>query len=857
MNSKDVRLRVDLVVVNSQGDTPTWRRLADVKETHPLLADLPIVEFDLSSADGVPEFRGVHTYVRGWWDSVFVGALVAELASSQVPLVPSADDVVAAFRSLYPEAFVNAQLLQQLYDPQFGESQAYSVAVCTADRPASLRRCLRSMLNLSEQVTEVIVVDNSKINMDDVRLITEEFGYRYVREEVPGLDRARNRALVSATTNLVLFTDDDVEVSKGWDTWLLPGFDDPLVMATTGLVLPASLTSRSQIESEVYCPHSRGPFRVVFDSSGNAGHVGVGASMAVRRDFVLAAGGFPEELDAGTATGTGGDTWVFNEILRAGYRAAYEPRSVVRHWHREDREALQKMVRSNSSGAWALVWRRMHEEGVRSGLGDLWGALSWNGHNLRRFLTRSSGRYSSEIMAAEVRGVLKSWPAFRSARSAADSRPSVLEETLGAIELQAQWLPEIGAPGANSNNDLPTISVVVPTRGRRDLVADLVENILECEGVHQIVVAIDGDIDGTQDALAERFAHSSIVQTVILHPESTLTDHGSGASTARNRGTEAATGDVLVFLDDDVEIRNPMLFKLHAAMHIGHDRVLGLGPALVDERSSTAPERFVFRNWWVGHTTRIEAERSLSWPDVCSGNLSIRRSFFCKLDGFADLPRREDWDLALRAQRQGAEVRGCFSAAVVQREQETELFGQDPYRDGFADSRIAEHTPAYGYQMLELPHMDLLESWGRNARLKLSLYKWAFRKPKLAVRAAKAVQPLYYLLPKARLKRAFRHSWRQVLYFAGRADGLSRDEHVDLFNFDRSLLSGSTALEDLRSGDAVADGAYHSITFRGAELGVFSAFQRGQAHRSEDLPLIIANSFLARASSAVAEESNA
>jgi glycosyltransferase involved in cell wall biosynthesis len=96
-----------------------------------------------------------------------------------------------------------------------------TVAICTWNRAALLRRTLESFLSLvppRDADWRVLVVNNSCT--DNTEDVVREFAGRLpivsVLEPVPGVSNARNCALREANSQYLLFTDDDVLVSPGW-----------------------------------------------------------------------------------------------------------------------------------------------------------------------------------------------------------------------------------------------------------------------------------------------------------------------------------------------------------------------------------------------------------------------------------------------------------------------------------------------------------------------------------------------------------------------------------------------------------------------------------------------------------------
>ncbi len=232
-----------------------------------------------------------------------------------------------------------------------------SVIVCTRDRAESLRRCLAAIAQLDYPTFEVVVVDNASRDRA-TREAAESAGARYVREERPGLDWARNRGLASAAHELLAYTDDDVEVERGWLRGIVAAFADPSVAAVTGLVLPACLETEAEVIFELYyggmgkgaAPRRFEPRVLAQRDLLAAHHCGAGANMAFRRAHLLALGGFDTALDVGTKTHGGGDLDLFHRTLAADAVLAYTPAARVRHHHRRELAALRRQHRDNGRG---------------------------------------------------------------------------------------------------------------------------------------------------------------------------------------------------------------------------------------------------------------------------------------------------------------------------------------------------------------------------------------------------------------------------------------------------------------------------------------------------------------------------
>jgi O-antigen biosynthesis protein len=294
-----------------------------------------------------------------------------------------------------------------------------TVAVCTRDRAEDLELCLESLVRLNYPRLDILVVDNAPSSDAGKRLVHGSYPrVRYVREPRPGLDWARNRAIVEARGEIIAYTDDDVVVDPGWAAALAAAFRDPQVMAVTGLVVPYELETEAQVLFERYRGFGRG-FRRRFwrlDREGGerslkylgAGEYGTGANMAYRRELFEHIGSFDPALDVGTTTNGGGDLEMFFRVLKEGYLLAYEPAAVVRHRHRRDRAALRTQLTNNGIGFYSyLVRTALAYPDTRADamLFGLW--WFWRG-NLRRLIASFAqpSRFPRDLIWAELGGCL-------------------------------------------------------------------------------------------------------------------------------------------------------------------------------------------------------------------------------------------------------------------------------------------------------------------------------------------------------------------------------------------------------------------------------------------------------------------
>jgi len=299
-------------------------------------------------------------------------------------------------------------------------SDGVTIAVCTRDRTTELVRCLCALRDIDYDPLEILVVDNAPAD-DSSRTAVRELAtadprIRYTCERRPGLSRARNHALASATYEIVAFTDDDTVADAGWPSALVACFAaDSQVVCVTGLVAAGSL----QTSSERYFDARYGEFSLVprtYDRHSraaglypySAGIVGTGANFAVRRTAIKELGGFDPQLGVGSPGRGGEDLDIFLRVLLAGGRIAYAPAALVWHRHRSDPEALADQLYSYGHGLGAYLAKHLRDPRLQAAL--LLHGIRKIGAVVRRMLLASrasrSGPTSIRLAVIEVRGFI-------------------------------------------------------------------------------------------------------------------------------------------------------------------------------------------------------------------------------------------------------------------------------------------------------------------------------------------------------------------------------------------------------------------------------------------------------------------
>jgi glycosyltransferase involved in cell wall biosynthesis len=235
----------------------------------------------------------------------------------------------------------------------------------------------------------------------------------------------------------------------------------------------------------------------------------------------------------------------------------------------------------------------------------------------------------------------------------------------------------------------PMVSVIIPSYNRhRDLrlALDALAKQTFPASRFEVVVVLDGSTDGS----AEMLGHYDAPYRLRIFEQ-----ERQGASTARNYGASVATGDVLIFLDDDVEA-TPGLVQAHVEAHNGSDQRAVIGyypPALAGNKTLLSLE---LQGWWeeIFHDMQETGHR-FCYTDMLSGNFSIHRELYQRVGGFdPNLPMREDYELGMRLIQADAEF--IFEPEALGLHHDQAIITkamQRKYVEGIADVRVGRMHP--------------------------------------------------------------------------------------------------------------------------------------------------------------------
>lgn len=201
---------------------------------------------------------------------------------------------------------------------------------------------------------------------------------------------------------------------------------------------------------------------------------------------------------------------------------------------------------------------------------------------------------------------------------------------------------------------LPRISVILPTYNRCDVVEETLTRLAACDypADRVEVLVADNSSDGTP-AMVERVAAGAPFPVRLVASDERL------PAVKRNQALRLATGDLVLFMNDDVWVRPSFLLE-HAAAHAAHERpVAVLGH--VEQSPQMPQDPFIewYRPFAYDHIAD-RAGRTVPFWFHWSMNLSLPRQVMVD----RNLVFHEDWaeighedvELGYRWTRAGYEV---------------------------------------------------------------------------------------------------------------------------------------------------------------------------------------------------------
>ena len=243
------------------------------------------------------------------------------------------------------------------------------------------------------------------------------------------------------------------------------------------------------------------------------------------------------------------------------------------------------------------------------------------------------------------------------------------------------------------NRENPTVSVIIPTHNRSSSLLralDALHSQTYPIDLMEVTVVADNCIDDTLAVLKDYKAPFKLHVIEVTC---------RSAAIARNTGAAAATGELLLFLDDDIEAM-PRLVESHTRAHQERSGCAVMGPYPPKLQGGTRFFDVEVRSWWEEKFYQMGLPtHRFTYEDLLSGNLSLDADLFARLGGFDSAFGNcggEDYELGMRLLNAGVSFVVAPDAVGYHYEHETNNLDRSFRRarqEGRSDVLIGQRHP--------------------------------------------------------------------------------------------------------------------------------------------------------------------
>jgi peptidoglycan/xylan/chitin deacetylase (PgdA/CDA1 family)/glycosyltransferase involved in cell wall biosynthesis len=315
-------------------------------------------------------------------------------------------------------------------------------------------------------------------------------------------------------------------------------------------------------------------------------------------------------------------------------------------------------------------------------------------------------------------------------------------------------------------------SVIIPTRLRAKLLSETLDSLGgQSEDNFEVIVVCDGEDPQTR-LLAERYSAKFPIHWIFL-PENL------GQASARNVGAQAASGNLLLFLDDDAAPSQTWLFH-HCKHHEIYRHEGGLIVCGKILESYTQPPRSYTERFLRERRDRIldsvEAhllrQENCDCYTSCGLNTSIRRSHFLAAGGYDSKLRYVHEDQELGARLYSSGIRIVFEPLAIVYHQNTKNL-EENYPQSCLFSGKSDAYRVYRKHQRNVQTKGLISLYS-GSRIHCLKERVAWSRPESARRVARLFHKAVELSGSAFLFRRWNSAVASAAYWEGvRSEGIT------------------------------------------------------------------------------------
>ena len=208
-----------------------------------------------------------------------------------------------------------------------------SVAIPTFRREEVLLDTLNQLLTLSHRASEILVVDQTddhrKETKDELGRLVGVGDIVWCRLNQPSIPKAMNHALKMARSEIVLFLDDDIELTSALVLEHAKEYDSPDVVCVAGRVVQPWEGHLGEHANRLKKGRERDPdsFRFCSNKRSNVKRF-MGGNFSIRRQVALDCGGFDENF---VKAAYRFEAEFADRVLSSGSRIVFQPRASLNH----------------------------------------------------------------------------------------------------------------------------------------------------------------------------------------------------------------------------------------------------------------------------------------------------------------------------------------------------------------------------------------------------------------------------------------------------------------------------------------------------------------------------------------------
>jgi len=193
------------------------------------------------------------------------------------------------------------------------------------------------------------------------------------------------------------------------------------------------------------------------------------------------------------------------------------------------------------------------------------------------------------------------------------------------------------------------VSVIIPTLDRSEVLIDTLNNLLRQDYPDFEIIVVD-QTENQKKAVLDFISRNANIKYLKLQQKS--------LPNARNAGVEKSTGEIVLFVDDDVEIRDKQFISHHANNYFEHKIGLVGGRVIYDWlENKRFPLVGRFLIFGLIEITNFNANSRAKIDHAPGGNFSCLKTVYQQVGGFSMLYKgsahMEETDFCFRVRRAG------------------------------------------------------------------------------------------------------------------------------------------------------------------------------------------------------------